>query len=183
MKSFDFDRTHLPKIINKNKPNIIEIGVEFGGFTDLYYDHITSIGGHIWLLDLWSTEGNDFFFSTRDGQVEKGHQQILKKYGDKKNVTLIKGSSFEKHSTFDDNFFDWIYIDADHSYNGIKTNIEKWFPKLKVGGVFSGHDYDPHPNNIVYSHFAINKVVHEKFDENFDLTNEDYYKSWFFYKK
>lgn len=174
-------RNDLPKLITAESPNIIEIGVEWGGFTDLYYPQLSK-NAHLWLLDLWQTEGNDFYFSTLQGQVEKGYDRVQKLYGTKDNVTLVKGSSFENHEEFPDNFFDWIYIDADHSYNGIKTNIEKWYPKLKKGGIFSGHDYDPDPRNVVYDHFSINKVVNEIFPGKFSLTNESYYKSWYFIK-
>jgi hypothetical protein len=51
-----------------------------------------------------------------------------------------------KHSTeaaqdFPDNYFDYIYIDGDHRYEPVKADLEAWYPKLKIGGVFGGHDY------------------------------------------
>ena len=37
---------------------------------------------------------------------------------------------------------DFVYIDADHSYEGVWGDICTWFPKVRAGGVIAGHDYD-----------------------------------------
>ena len=42
---------------------------------------------------------------------------------------------------FEDNFFDYIYIDAAHDYNNVMKDINGWMSKLKTGGVMAGHDY------------------------------------------
>lgn len=36
---------------------------------------------------------------------------------------------------------DFVYIDADHSYEGIWSDLCAWFPKVREGGVIGGHDY------------------------------------------
>lgn len=38
---------------------------------------------------------------------------------------------------------DFIYIDGDHSYEGVKKDIELYWPKVRKGGVFGGHDFCP----------------------------------------
>ena len=42
---------------------------------------------------------------------------------------------------FDDGQLDFVYIDACHDYESVMQDIIIWYPKLKVGGVFSGDDY------------------------------------------
>lgn len=37
--------------------------------------------------------------------------------------------------------FDLIFIDGDHSAEGIKTDVEAWLPLLKDDGLMCGHDY------------------------------------------
>jgi hypothetical protein len=36
---------------------------------------------------------------------------------------------------------DFVYIDGNHSYSHVKEDLRLWFPKVKRGGVFAGHDY------------------------------------------
>ena len=42
---------------------------------------------------------------------------------------------------FPDNFFDFIYIDGDHSYEAVKNDLHMWHPKLKKYGVMCGDDF------------------------------------------
>ena len=36
---------------------------------------------------------------------------------------------------------DFVYIDARHDYKGAMEDIKAWWPKLKKGGLLSGHDF------------------------------------------
>ena len=38
---------------------------------------------------------------------------------------------------------DFAYIDGDHSYEGVKKDIEAYWAKIRSGGVLAGHDYNP----------------------------------------
>ena len=40
-----------------------------------------------------------------------------------------------------DKSIDWIYVDARHDYCGTTQDMEEWWPKLRQGGIMSGHDY------------------------------------------
>lgn len=42
-----------------------------------------------------------------------------------------------------DKKFDFVFIDADHSYRGVAQDISLWWPKVKVGGFLCCHDYGP----------------------------------------
>lgn len=39
--------------------------------------------------------------------------------------------------------FDFIYHDGDHSYDGVRKDLEFWFPKLKKHGIMIIDDYAP----------------------------------------
>jgi hypothetical protein len=40
-----------------------------------------------------------------------------------------------------DGELDFVYLDADHTYEAVKADIAAWWPKVRVGGTLGGHDY------------------------------------------
>jgi len=60
-------------------------------------------------------------------------------YSDK--VELLKMTTLEASKEFDDGYFDLVFIDADHSYEGVKNDILTWYPKIRKGGLLCGHDF------------------------------------------
>jgi hypothetical protein len=42
----------------------------------------------------------------------------------------------------DDGWADFVFIDAAHSYSAVKSDIERWQPKVRPGGWLGGHDYN-----------------------------------------
>ena len=38
-------------------------------------------------------------------------------------------------------YFDWIYIDGNHTYEYVKQDLEGYRPKVKPGGYMAGDDY------------------------------------------
>lgn len=172
------NRENLNNFFDGKEIRVAEIGVEYGGYTDTYFNDKYEIH----LIDMWQTEGNDYYFSKRDGQVEQGYDKVLQKYGDKPNVKLVKMKSTDASLLYEDEYFDWIYIDADHSYEGVKQDIISWWPKLKKGGLFSGHDFDPSITDVNFKMYGVKKAVEEIFDDSFSLTDEQNYKSWYVFK-
>lgn len=37
--------------------------------------------------------------------------------------------------------FDMIFIDADHTYDGVTRDLEAWYPRMKNDAVICGHDF------------------------------------------
>lgn len=56
-------------------------------------------------------------------------------------VVPIIGSCYDVAEVLADETFDVVFIDADHSYDAVKRNIELYQPKMKPGGVICLHDY------------------------------------------
>jgi len=44
------------------------------------------------------------------------------------------------HKHFENDSLDFIFIDADHSYESVKRDIKLWTPKVKTTGMIFGHD-------------------------------------------
>jgi predicted O-methyltransferase YrrM len=56
-------------------------------------------------------------------------------------VTQHNGLTHETIATFPDGHFDWVYVDADHSYAGVKRDAEASAAKLKPGGFLVFNDF------------------------------------------
>lgn len=59
----------------------------------------------------------------------------------KQHVKPLRMTSVEASKKFADGSVDFIMIDGDHSYEGIRADIDAWLPKMKPGGWFTGDDY------------------------------------------
>ncbi len=56
-------------------------------------------------------------------------------------VSVVRRRSTDAATTFEDESLDWVYIDGDHSYDGVKADLEAFFPAIKPGGLIAGDDY------------------------------------------
>jgi hypothetical protein len=56
-------------------------------------------------------------------------------------VELHEGDSSTILSSFPDEYFDWIYIDADHGYQGVCKDIQQGYTKIKAAGMMVFNDY------------------------------------------
>ena len=70
----------------------------------------------------------------------KGHAiQLQKEYPDR--FSLDFRDSIEAASKYPDKAYDFVFIDANHSYAEVKKDLLAWYNKVKPGGVYCGHDY------------------------------------------
>lgn len=72
----------------------------------------------------------------------------------------IKSISWEAASQFEDETVDFVFIDADHSYESVLKDIQNWLPKIRKGGIISGHDFRYDQNGM-----GVVKAVNEVFNE------------------
>jgi predicted O-methyltransferase YrrM len=55
-------------------------------------------------------------------------------------VKIKRLRSIDAASTFQDAYFDWVYIDGDHSYSAVMNDLFAWSTKVKPGGILCGDD-------------------------------------------
>lgn len=70
-------------------------------------------------------------------RLEAAHR--LSVFGDR--ASLVYKLSVPAAKTFDDGFFDFVFLDADHSYENAVADVGAWITKVRSGGIMSGHDY------------------------------------------
>jgi beta-1,4-mannosyl-glycoprotein beta-1,4-N-acetylglucosaminyltransferase len=60
------------------------------------------------------------------------------------HYTAIRLSSIEAAAQYADASLNMVFIDAAHDYDNVRADVLAWLPKVKKGGILSGHDY-PYP--------------------------------------
>jgi predicted O-methyltransferase YrrM len=55
-------------------------------------------------------------------------------------IKHIKDFSYGAVTKFEDNSLDFVYVDGDHTYDGVVRDIKLYLPKIKSGGFIAGHD-------------------------------------------
>ena len=53
----------------------------------------------------------------------------------------IRMDSKKACELYADKSLDFVFIDAEHSYESVLADIKCWEPKVKSGGIIGGHDY------------------------------------------
>ncbi|WP_168796347.1 class I SAM-dependent methyltransferase [Flagellimonas onchidii] len=118
---------HLPQ-----RGVIAELGVDTGDFSELILT--TCKPKKLHLVDFWGTK--------RYNQRKKAHvEERFKSQMNSGKVEINLGYSTVVGKTFEDNYFDWIYIDTDHSYKTTICELETWNTKVKKNGIIAGHDF------------------------------------------
>lgn len=84
-------------------------------------------------------------------------------------LRVVRMTSLDAAKLFPKEYFDLIFIDADHAYESVKQDIDAWLPLVRKGGFLTGHDYWPAE---VANHPGVEKAVKERFGEDIRVTEE-----------
>lgn len=132
-------RIDLNKIIDLNYP-VAEIGCAEG----LFSLDILKWGVNLYMVDNWRTipgqKGDGGYTQEWHDKNYMEAMERIKPYSSK--VVVLRGLSVEMSKLVADNSLGLVYVDCDHSYKGVKADIEAWYPKLIKGGVMAFHDYE-----------------------------------------
>jgi hypothetical protein len=119
-------------------------------------------------VDSWTASGtagqNDWAFD--QAELDKQYNSFMDRMKDKPFVKVYRAFTHEVVNRIPDEFFDVVYIDADHTYEGCKQDIVDWYPKMKVGGCLTGDDYRNAFIKRSGVTFGVKKAVHEFCKEN-----------------
>lgn len=117
------------------------------------------------MVDSWEGEGaayagdsGDFHAGLTDQMQDGFRLQAIKrtKFAEARRHIRTQRST-EAAKEVADGWLDFVFIDADHSYEGCKADIEAWLPKVKKGGLIGGHDYENHD----FPKFGVTRAVDE----------------------
>jgi len=120
----------------------VEVGCKEGRTTG----HIlkTIPDSRVLAIDPWivqESNGDPTRETYKDWDFAKIETQFWEHVGENKDrCEMFRGTSAEA-AGFGDSY-DLVFIDALHDRDSVKQDIELWWPKVRVGGVLAGHDYN-----------------------------------------
>lgn len=117
--------------------------VEIGTHRGVYAEEILKRwDGQLFCVDPWQDNLNGYGTqgcSERPRKMDYDETLArLKPY--EPRFTLLRMTSEEAAGQFDDLCLDGVYIDGNHMREYVRQDIEVWWPKVRHGGVLSGHD-------------------------------------------
>ena len=101
--------------------------------------------------------------------------------------TMVREESLVAAMKVPDGSLDFVYIDADHTFNGVVCDIVLWAQKVRRGGVVAGHDYIAGRKtygvidavDMYCKHNRVNLHLTERGDKKYQSKAP----SWYFFKK
>jgi hypothetical protein len=140
------DRHRILNFFNLKGDNLIgiEIGVHEGRYARVILEN-TDL--HLIMLDSWRHIYDETYRYDGANSETIAHLKLLEVMLKEMTpvhegrFTVIRELSEIACNFFKDDFFDFIYLDANHSEEFVFNELNRWWPKLKVGGVMAGHDY------------------------------------------
>lgn len=163
----------------------VEIGVQKGKFSQILLKGVPSFK-RLYMVDAWRkipSSYNDIANVGPYGHLQAMMQAYLHIYDFAQRAVMIRETSLEASELFPDGSLDFVYLDADHSYEGVKADLAAWAKKVRKGGVIAGHDF---VNGLMKdgwpADFGVKAAVEEFFGEKskIKVTGEPdvLYPSW-----
>jgi predicted O-methyltransferase YrrM len=154
---FDYPDIFLEAISNANGgEHFVEIGIWKGGSASFMGVEILNSGKKI------KYDAIDCFAHTKEfGKLSEDiyteTKLNLKPLTDLGVVNLIKSHSLDIVHEYKENSLSLCFIDGSHEYEDVKADLVAWLPKVKVGGILAGHDYN-NPYHVGVYH-AANEIL------------------------
>lgn len=127
-------------------------GVEVGVFRGTLSRYLLRNGvARLFMVDNWLSSENQpqHYKDTRDycsrlsrDEAEANRRLALEvALHSNGRAKVLQISSVKAAALINDRSMDFVFLDGDHSYEGVKADLAAWVPKVKVGGWICGHDY------------------------------------------
>lgn len=190
------DEKALENLCNKitNEGAIFcEIGCWLGHSTSIIAKRAKELNGKVICIDTF--RGSEGTFLTEYAErvnVLKEFKNNMNELGFLGIIDIFNMSSDSSSIFIKDNRLDFLFIDGNHIYKQTKNDIDNYLPKVKYGGIISGHDYEKGFDLDLKSfndedlskdmsrgfHCGVIKSVNDKFPA-FNLTGD---RIWWLYK-
>lgn len=166
-------RETLPYLLNRTGLIGAEIGVETAAFSKYLLE--TKLFDRLYSIDPWTafipgvTQDGEQYYSENSMKTYLLAKDTLRMYGDKSRI--LRMTSLDAAKYFEETQFDFIFLDGDHTEQGVNLDLHAWWPKIKPGGMLAGHDYFDVEMNCghgIISSFGVKSAV-DKFVTEYGL--------------
>lgn len=143
---------------------ILEIGVFKGEFAEVLMSRVPRT---LYLVDMWA-EG-PMSSGDQDGnnvvQIPNAtdlYKQVSNRFRFDRTVKIHRSMSSEFLKLMKPDSLDVAYVDGDHSYEGVKADLEAVLPCIRKYGWIMGHDYEMNMEKAKYRYdFGVKRAVDE----------------------
>lgn len=135
------NRQDMAKHFIKPGMKICEIGIFMGEFARFLHSLEPSELVLIDPFEEWCYSGNQDGNHGMTVYLPLVYEYMRADFARDLNIKIERGLSGDVLPKLPDDHFDFIYIDGDHSYLGVKRDLLLCSKKIKRDGIIAGHDY------------------------------------------
>lgn len=155
--------TRLDLIKELVKPGSVgaEIGVYRGGFSRQLAERGVA---YIYCIDAWTSYeayAKDSLCHTNQADNYAATMREMMEFIHAGRCEIIKGFSDVVGLSWSGPSLDWVFLDANHSYESTLKDLVRWSTNLKDNGIIMCHDFTDTSAGAVQMGFGVVKAVNE----------------------
>ena len=128
---------------------VVEVGTAHGRSAVYLAEQLLRLGKPdvaLYCVDFWPGAEFDKILRTvgwpdlaLEGQRERSGRATIE---EARLLRLVRCDGVQAARLFDDDSLDLVFIDSDHTYEGMMAHLPVWSAKVKPTGIIAGHDYN-----------------------------------------
>lgn len=135
-------RESLGEFLNQEQltGTIVEVGCAHGGFARMVLKDWK--GSFYYMVDPWKAQDPDVYKERQEEpwKYDRWFDEVIAMAVADHRIRPFRMLSSTAVSYFDDASLDSVYIDGNHDLEHCYEDICLWYPKVRPGGLFGGHD-------------------------------------------